>query len=164
MTMRSQALGRLTMPELASPAHIATFLIIESRDRGDLLTNLKLQKLLYYAQAWYLALFNSAIFNEDFQAWMHGPVLPSQYHRFKDFEWRPIETTLYRPSIPQRRLTRHLAEIVNIFGVETATALELMTHRERPWQKARKGLQPTKASNAVISKQSMKEYYGALKQ
>lgn len=157
---RPPPFGIRTMHDLASPPHVADFLLVESRERGDVLTNLKLQKLLYYAQAWHLALFDSPIFGEDFQAWVHGPVLPSQYRRFKDYEWRPIlEKMIRRPVINPRRITKHLSEIVEVFGSETATALELMTHREKPWLTARKGLSPTAPSTALISKQSMKEYY-----
>ena len=78
------------MADITIANMVADFLLCESRDRGENLTNLKLQKLLYYAQAWYLALYNVALFEEDFQAWVHGPVLYSQYCRFCDWKWRPI--------------------------------------------------------------------------
>lgn len=144
---------------VASPSHVSDFLLIDSRDRGDVLTNLKLQKLLYYAQAWYLALYGAPIFEEDFEAWVHGPVLPSQYHRFKEHEWRPIQGKIHMPGAFPRALNNHLQKITTTFGTETATALEMMTHQEAPWLRARRGLASTTSSNAKISKDIMKEFY-----
>lgn len=54
------------------------------------LTNLKLQKLLYYAQGHHLAWAGAPLFREDLQAWSHGPVVPEVYRAFKDFGSEPI--------------------------------------------------------------------------
>jgi uncharacterized phage-associated protein len=143
-----------------SPNNTANFLLVECRERGDILTNLKLQKLLYYAQAWHLAIHNKPLFSEDFQAWVHGPALPSQYQRFKKFEWRPIlEEGITLPKIKNKEITSHLIEIVNIFGIETASSLELMTHNEKPWQEARNGIPNDQPSTSIISKESMRLFY-----
>jgi uncharacterized phage-associated protein len=150
------------LPDLISPNHVSDFLLYESRERGDILTNLKLQKLIYYAQAWHLALKGKPLFEENFQAWIHGPVLPSQYQRFKTYEWRPILEEIVFPQLPSE-LDRHLKEIVDVFGCETATTLELMTHNESPWKAARNGISPDQQSTAIISKQSMKTFYKSLK-
>jgi uncharacterized phage-associated protein len=146
---------------LVSPDHLSDFLLLESRERGEILTNLKLQKLLYYSQAWHLVRNNQALFEEDFQAWVHGPVLPSQYQRFKRYEWRPIDEEIVMPNLPSN-LKDYMKEIVDVFGCETATNLELMTHNERPWKEARRGLTPDQHSTAVISKTLMKEFYQSL--
>jgi len=149
------------MPDLVAPSAVSDFLLVESRERGDLLTNLKLQKLLYYSQAWHLALQNQPLFNEDFQAWIHGPVLPSQYHRFKDAEWRALTLDVQAPTLTMS-VKDHLLEIVDVFGSESAVALELMTHQEQPWIEARKGLPADAPSSAVISKATMRDYYRSL--
>lgn len=151
----------IAMPDLIAPQNVADFLLVESRERGELLTNLKLQKLLYYAQAWHLALKGKSLFQEDFKAWVHGPVLISQYHRFRDFQWRPIEMDVARPAI-EAELERYLVEIIDEFGVESAVSLELMTHREKPWLEARGDLPPDQPSNAKISKDTMRAFYRAL--
>src|ERR1700740_2126650 len=83
--------------DLIRPNLIADYIISESRDRGDILTNLKLQKLLYYSQAWFLALHDRSIFDEDFEPGLHGPSLPAQYRRFRHLEWRPITEPIRRP-------------------------------------------------------------------
>lgn len=143
------------------PYEIADYLIAECRERGELLTNLKLQKLLYYADAWNLALRDEPLFAEDFKAWVHGPVLLSQYHRFKDWKWLPIAEEIQKPEIDEA-LAKYLDEIIDVFGCETAVSLELMTHREAPWLEARGDLPPTEPSTATISKETMKHFYRAM--
>jgi uncharacterized phage-associated protein len=140
---------------------IADYILCECRERGELLTNLKLQKLLYYAQAWHLAAKGEELFQEDFQAWIHGPVLLSQYHRFKDFKWKQIDVELAKPAIDQE-ISPFLDEIINVFGSEAAVALEIMTHRELPWKEARGDLAPHEPCNNWISKQTMANYYKSL--
>lgn len=148
--------------DICDPDCVSNYLLAESRERGELLTNLKLQKLLYYAQAWHLALEEHPIFQEDFKAWVHGPVLLSQYHRFKDHSWRPITEDIDTPNNIASDLIDHLDEILDVFGSEPATALELMTHREEPWLEARGDLPPDEPSTAIIRKETMKEYYRSL--
>ena len=146
---------------VSTPGTIADYLLCVARERGDALTNLKLQKLLYYAQAWHLALHNRALFDEDFQAWVHGPVLPSQYRRFRAESWMPISEAVEKPNLSVD-IQNFLNEILDVFGVDTAIALEQMTHRERPWLEARGGLAPDVSSTACISKRVMRDYYKAM--
>lgn len=148
--------------DLVTPNQVSDFLLVECREIGELLTNLKLQKLLYYSQAWYLVQHNSEIFAEDFQAWVHGPVLPSQYHRFSSFAWRQIDSAVRKPDALHIKLRNHLKNIIHEFGALSAIQLELMTHQEAPWRYARKGLSATAKSTNKISKESMKAFYGSL--
>lgn len=140
---------------------LADFLIVESRERGDLLTPLKLQKLMFYADAWSMALYDQELTQERFQAWVHGPVALSQYHRFKENKWRPILDEIDRPNFTGA-LSQHLCEIVDIFGAETGPALEAMTHQERPWIEARGGIPDDMPCNAYIDKNTTKSFYAAL--
>ena len=149
------------MVDIAAPLLVANFLLSESRERGELLTNLKLQKLLYYGQAWHLALLGAPIFSEDFQAWVHGPVLPSQYRRFRDYRWQPITEEVEAPRL-SNELGAHLIEVLDVFGVESAVALEMMTHRESPWIDARRGVPPDVPSETVIAKDAMQAYYRSM--
>ena len=144
-----------------NPKEIADYLLCESRDRGEVLTHLKLQKLMYYAQAWSLAPTGKPLFAEDFQAWVHGPVLPSQYARFRDNGWRPIDLDVVKPSL-DAAVAKHLDEIVDVFGTETAVTLERMTHQEAPWLRAREGYAPHEKCIEVIEKDWMREYYSQL--
>src|SRR5579872_7452323 len=61
-----------------------------NEDEGDLATNLQIQKLLYYAQGLSLAVYDQPIFNEEIQAWLHGPVVPEVYQEFKKYGSGPI--------------------------------------------------------------------------
>lgn len=149
-------------PPQPNPANpIADYLIGECRDRGELLTNLKLQKLLFYADAWNLALRDEPLFAEEFKAWVHGPVLLSQYHRFKDYRWQPISEAIEKPKIDPA-VSSFLDEIIDVFGCESAVALELMTHRELPWLEARGDIPATEPSTATISKETTKRFYRSM--
>lgn len=60
------------------------FLSLQGNDAGDAISNMKLQKLLYYAQGFALALLDKPLFDEDFEAWAHGPVLRCIYNKYKN--------------------------------------------------------------------------------
>ena len=151
-----------SVSDVISPDDTSNFLLIECRERGGILTNLKLQKLLYYTQAWHLVIHSKPLFSEDFHAWIHGPALPSQYQRFKKFECQPILEGLSISHSIEEGVVNHLVEIVNVFGIETASALELMTHNEQPWIAARNEISEYQASSAIISKESMLSFYKSL--
>lgn len=142
---------------------LADYLICESRERGELLTPLKLQKLMFYADAWHLALYDAEITDERFQAWVHGPVALSQYHRFKDFRWKPIDQDIARPKFDEK-LQKHLNEIIDVFGSENAVALEIMSHNETPWIEARGGIASDEPCSNYISKETTKNFYRSLEQ
>lgn len=152
---------RYVRPEIPESARLADFLITESRERGELLTPLKLQKLMFYADAWHLALYDAELTPERFQAWVHGPVALSQYHRFKEYKWRPIMAEVDGPELDERE-RNHLVEIVDVFGSETASALEMMTHRERPWIAARGGIPDDEPCNNYIDKGITRDFYRSL--
>ncbi len=85
------------------------------RGAGDSITHLKLQKLIYYAQAWSLALFKTSLFNEDLQAWVHGPVAPSIYRRFSTSGWDALPPPNSMPHMDQR--TQELLEdVLEVYG------------------------------------------------
>jgi uncharacterized phage-associated protein len=117
------------------------------------ISNLKLQKLIYYAQAYHLAIFESPFFDEDFEAWTHGPVCPSVYYQYKKFGASPInidsETDLNQFSEDQLEL---LEEIYDVFGQFSAWKLRNMTHEEAPWKEK-------EAVAGSIEKSSMMEFY-----
>jgi uncharacterized phage-associated protein len=117
------------------------------------LTPLKLQKLIYYAHGWHLAINNSPLIDEVIQAWEYGPVVPQVYHEFKQFGSRPIPAgalgTLFElsparkvrivtPIIPPEDQKTHefLKEILKVFGPYSAIQLSRSTHQDgTPWAK-----------------------------
>ena len=129
---------------------------------GDLITHLKLQKLVYYAQAWSLASRGVPLFDEDIQAWAHGPVAPSVYRAFRDYGMGPIPAPAQVPKLDPETVEL-LDEILDVYGEHSAKKLEKLTHREKPWKDARGDLPEEASSSAVISKESMRAFYGNLR-
>lgn len=142
---------------------VADFILHFCHEHGDCITNLKLQKLAYYAQAWYLALNNDQpLFDEPIEAWVHGPVVPSLYQRFRTYRWEPIPLNPAPPVSLPANVQTHLKEIMDVFGGFSAYELERMTHEESPWLNARGDLPMDESSNAVISHKDMSSYYKKL--
>jgi uncharacterized phage-associated protein len=139
--------------------NVADYFIWLANETGSFISNLKLQKLVYYAQAWHLALYDTPLFQEDFQAWIHGPVIPVLYQKYKLLGWQPILEDA-NPELPQE-VQEFLDEVAQEYFACDAYELEQMTHAETPWNLARGNLPPDEPSNEVIQKQWMKEYYGS---
>lgn len=145
-----------------TPKQVAEwFLCNIDRAAGDVLTHLKLQKLVYYSQAWALALYDRPLFEEEIEAWSHGPVVPSLFQEYKIFGWDSLPTVEECADFDDET-EELLVEILDIYGQHSAKHLEILTHRERPWQLARGNLSPEERSNAIITKQSMAEFYKTL--
>jgi len=145
---------------------VAEYFIALSNETENLITNLKLQKLIYYTQAWSLALNRRPLFSEDFEAWVHGPVLPSLYNEYKQFQWMPInKETLSTEEISNDfpiQVKQLLKEVVDEYFGLTAYQLERLTHAEEPWIKAREGVANGEPSHNVISKELIQAYYSKL--
>jgi uncharacterized phage-associated protein len=137
---------------------IADFIICRYRDKGEFISHLKLQRLVYYVQAWYLALYEQPLFVGPFEAWIHGPVVRSLYSRFKDFSWQPITEAVECPSLPNE-VEDHVLEVLKIYGDFTAEDLEYMVHRESPWILARGDSHPLEPSTALIDEAEMMKFY-----
>jgi uncharacterized phage-associated protein len=136
---------------------VAKYVLFHFQEKGEPINNLKLQKLLYYIQAWHLTLFDKALFHEDIEAWVHGPVVPSVYREYKGFRWGPI--TVSSPVEFSAEDGKHADEVLAAYGKFNAWELERLSHSENPWKQARAGLAPDASSNAVITHESMKAYY-----
>ena len=130
------------------------------KSRGPM-TSMKLQKLVYYSQAWSLVWDEKAMFDEPIQAWVNGPVCPALYqvHRGK-FEVDSI------PGGDANALTSTQIEtvesVLGVYGTKSSQWLSDLTHTERPWKDARQGLAPDERGSSVIDLVSMAEYYGSL--
>lgn len=125
---------------------------------GDLITHLKVQKLLYYAEAWTQVLLDRQLFREDFEAWAHGPVVRAVYNVFRDSKWQPL-TTSEDPPVLTEDVEEVLLEVLETYGEASAKTLEKMTHRDRPWIDARKGFDPEERCDNIIPKAQIKEYF-----
>ncbi|MFC2018724.1 Panacea domain-containing protein [Chloroflexota bacterium] len=110
------------------------FLSLTDEDAGELISNLKLQKLLYYAQGFHLAIFDEPLFTEPLEAWAHGPVVPEVYRHFRDYGSDPIQPEEFDADGPDGETQEFLDEIYSIFGQYSAWKLREMTHDEPPWE------------------------------
>ncbi len=136
------------------------FLKIVEREAGSTITPLKLQKLLYYAQGWYLAINKRPLFNEEFQAWAHGPANPAIYNKYKIYGYNSIDLPKAYPKISQDNLD-FLYTIWNTYGIYDGKYLEDLTHKEKPWLEARQrgNCKDGDPCNEIITKSSMKEFF-----
>lgn len=135
------------------------FLASVDRDAGENITHLKLQKLIYYAEAWSLALRDTSLFNEDFQAWAHGPVLRSVYDRFNGSAWMALAAPEGDIADLDEDTVELLEDILESYGEMGAKQLEELTHSEEPWLEARGSLPPEARSENIISKDTMIRFY-----
>jgi len=137
----------------------ARYFIVRAYEEGieAEMTNMKVQKLLYYSQSLYLAIYDQPLFDEDIQAWRYGPVCPPAYSFYSEFEAQqlPIPSQELLLQIPQDE-KKLLEEIWEYFGGYHAYRLSDMTHLEFPWKKARKGLPPNASSTEPILLEDMK--------
>lgn len=124
------------------------------------MTTMKLQKLLYYCQAWSLVWDEAPLFDEKIEAWASGPVV-------KDFfkEHRTMFTIASAPGDPSKLSAKQIETIDSVldyYGDKSSQWLSDLTHMEDPWKDARGGLPPGERSNREIPLGEMMLYYSSL--
>jgi uncharacterized phage-associated protein len=139
----------------------AEYLISLAHERGEPVNNLKLQRLLYYAQAWHLGLEGTPLFPEKFEAWMTGPLIPALYWAYKPHGIRPIPEPASVPGLPQD-VARFLTGIADDYLSVGEYELDEMATRETPWRAARVGLDRADPSRNEISEDEMRVFFRAL--
>lgn len=136
-------------------------------DKLEEVTPLMLQKLLYFIQGIYSALYGKPIFTEDCRAWIHGPVYPEVYDLFRDFKYNPIDDARFAlleetADVLTDDEKKVIDLVMNTFGMYGGKVLERITHNEEPWKEARKGYGDSIPSSEVLSKESIMRYYIAV--
>ncbi len=127
--------------------------LAENEDEGDLMTNLKLQKMLYYQQGFHLAYFDTPLFEEEVEAWMYGPVVPEVYDAYDGYGRNGIESNPEKEVSFSDEEWRLFLKVYEIYGQYSAIGLMNMTHEEPTWLNVPKG------HGSVISKESMKRFF-----
>lgn len=126
--------------------------IAENDEGAELISNLKLQKLLYYAQGCFLAVTDEPLFGDDIVAWQHGPVVENIYHTYKNNGAKGIP---FEEDFDSSEFTAEendlLSEVYTVFGQYSAWKLRNMTHSESPWLDTPQG--------EVITKEKIKDYF-----
>lgn len=138
---------------------IAQYILSKSGD----ITPLALQKLLYYSQSFYFALFKKSLFDDDCQAWAHGPVYPSVYYKYKEYGYDPIEKNIDEFELDFTELLADeitfLNAVISSFGCYSGDILRSMTHCELPWIEARGSLKPSDRSVSTIKRNTINSYF-----
>lgn len=147
--------------------------------KGLTVSPLKLQKILYYEQAWHMVSFGREhkLFNVAPQAWVNGPVYPEIYHKYKNMVPGMCDHLNYEhfleegetPEGKERELMEKMQlepnevalteRVIMLYGSRTQNQLILLTHSEKPWSEMREGLMPYDYSEKEISLDTMYEYY-----
>ena len=134
-------------------------------DAGDVISPLKLQKLLYYCYVWFLVIRDEKLFSNRIEAWAHGPVVPSEYGRFSYLyrnEAIDVNNLSLQPAVLDNEQAKLLNEVLSIYGEHSASYLEKLTHQETPWISTRGSKEPHERCNDSITDKSIKEYYSTL--
>lgn len=147
-------------------AHDAADWFINKIDRrmGELITLDVVHRLVFFAQAWYLANTGLPMFDDEFEAWGTGPVIPTLYRRFENLAAASIPDIENSRPIKGRKLEM-LECIQRDYGCYMPFKLEELAREPGgPWHEARAGLGPLAPSNRVIPKATMRDFYrGQLK-
>lgn len=143
------------------PSKLSDFFIKKTYDNlenEETITNLKIQKLLYYSYVWYLVLNKKKLFQEEIEAWQFGPVIKSEYHRLKKYKNESIKRDAIENDLGM--IPKHIQEFLNTiwnsYGRYTSTALVEMAHEETPWLKA---YSEKKEKNKKIKDESIINFY-----
>src|SRR5262249_33428533 len=124
--------------EVMTSAHDVAAYILQ---REGEMTTMKLEKLVYYCQAWSLVWDEEPLFDDRIEAWANGPVVPALFERhrglFKVSEWRQGDSRVLTDT--QKETVK---SVLRFYGQRPSQWLSDLTHREEPWLSARKGLAP----------------------
>ena len=130
--------GISTMPPKYSALNIANYFLYKAQEAAEedqeLISNLKLQKLVYYAQGLYMAVYGKPLFSDKIEAWTYGPVVPELYHHYKEHNSNGIRADKnFNPSIINRDTKKFLDEIYEGFGQFSAIRLMNLAHSDQCW-------------------------------
>jgi uncharacterized phage-associated protein len=127
----------------------------ESEDEEyELISHLKLQKLIYFCQGYSFAFFNKPLFTDTIEAWPHGPVCPKLYHILKSYGSLPITAFIEPDKISLNDDEKKLIRIVyDTYGQYSAMGLRKITHEEGPWKDTQ--------TSTVISFEALAKYFTA---
>ena len=159
---------------------VANEIILLAKAAGNPPTQMKLQKLMFFAHGWHLALADTPLIDKQFQAWKYGPVIPSVYHEFKKFgvlgitslglEEQPLGAGRFQLVPPELIDVEGFAaallrKIWEVFGSYSGNQLSSMTHApDTPWTKAREkyGDKAGEMSNIPIYDDDIKAYFKSI--
>lgn len=146
---------------MANVFDVAAYILAK---KGEM-SAVKLQKLVYYSQAWSLVWDDAPLFDQRIEAWVHGPVAPDLYN------WARKRFSVAQEHMPPNANPEALTAkqkvtvdaVLAFYGDKDSQWLSDLSHMEAPWKNARAGLGPAERSNRPITLKSMAEYYSSLR-
>lgn len=155
-------MGTLTVKSPYKADNVAKYIIYlasqafvgDNKEREGI-TNLKLQKVLYFAQAYYLARFSKPLFSDPIEAWEYGPVVPAIYQKYKSYKSNSIICEDDRSALSDED-KETMKKIWDTFGGYSASKLVDIAHSHTPWKDA------NATKDKIISHTSLKDYYSPL--
>ncbi len=142
---------------MAKAHDVAAYIISEKRP----LDAMKLQKLLYYSQAWSLVWDECPLFSPKIEAWANGPVVREVFKTYQG-EYKISKAKLGDKTALKLLEKETVDAVLKFYGDKTGFYLSELTHQETPWKEARKGFAPGERGDVEITKAAMAEYYGSL--
>lgn len=142
---------------MASMNDVASYIL---KKTGEI-TAMKLQKLMYYSQAWSLAWDEKPLFDEEVQAWANGPVVPALYEKHRG-QFKISEWCAGNPDNLNPEQVETIDSVIEFYGKMNSQVLSDLTHSEEPWKNARKSLPQGERGNTAISHAAMAEYYSSI--
>jgi uncharacterized phage-associated protein len=144
-------------PEMASAFDAAKYIL----EKQGSMTAMKLQKLVYYSQAWSLVWDEEPLFPQQIQAWASGPVVPELYNVHRgQFEIDSLSVGNRNKLKKYQRET--IDAVLDHYGHKGAQWLSDLSHLEKPWKEARRGKKPGENCTREITHAAMAEYYSSL--
>jgi uncharacterized phage-associated protein len=162
-----QNLRRRKMSKQNTSLDVAQYFLAKALEDGELVSQLKMQKLVYYAYVWTLVRNGAALFEEPIEAWANGPVVPQLYEALRSYGSSPIDEKFLEGIESYDELVKKfdpevletLDEVYENYMTKTAFELVVMTHEEEPWKQARAGLGPKdRSSNKLDDKLILSTY------
>lgn len=133
---------------------IAKLLLSWADYDNEPMSNMKLQKMLYYQQGFHLAYFGTPLFEDEVEAWMYGPVVPKIYYKYESFGKSPIPGEAdFDIDMDDETEYKLFWEVYSVYSQFTATGLMQKTHGEMPWSTTEVG------KGNVISKEKMRTFF-----
>lgn len=143
---------------------LANYVIMRCNKENKEISNLKLQKMVFYCQAYHIARYRERLIDNQFEAWRHGAVLPALYddysylgysniHKYNEVEYNNMRSEF------GEYLTGFLDKIIDKYSVLTPSEIRELNHREEPWIEAREGYEPEERCNEEIKEEIIYRYY-----
>lgn len=146
---------------MATALDVATYLL----EKLGPMTAMKLQKLVYYCQAWSLVWDERPMFDDPIEAWLNGPVVPKLYEMHRGrfmIECSDLKAKGGNPDALNDDAKATADQVIKGYGDKSAQWLSDLTHKEAPWRLARAGLGDDERGSSQITLVSMEEYYTSI--